>query len=111
MCGYIISTAAGRIKAIYQRSGSKLTRSSQLYLKLAMFYRPEDTHRGAAAGRESDLCLLYWGDEGETLIPQLHHNYVMFRHYDVIGPNSPPSQRRRWRGRWCVGGVRWCVRR
>ena len=67
ICGYIIFTAAGRIKAIYQRSGSKLTRSSQLYLKLTMFYRPEDTHRGAATGREADLCLLYWGDEGETL--------------------------------------------
>ena len=55
----------GRIKAIYQRSGSKLTEDPQLYVKLAMFYRPEDTHKALSSGKtEADLCLLYWGDEG-----------------------------------------------
>ena len=58
---------AGRILSIYQRGTSKLTSDPTLYLKLAMFYRPEDTHKGAAAGREADLCLLYWGDEGMVL--------------------------------------------
>ena len=56
----------GRIRAIYQRSGSKLTSDPELCVKLAMFYRPEDTHKGPTFSGESDMCLLYWGDEGRS---------------------------------------------
>ena len=62
---FLYKHCTGRILSIYQRSGSKLTSEPKLYLKLAMFYRPEDTHKGLEASRQTDMSLLYWGDEGE----------------------------------------------
>ncbi len=35
-----------------------------MQLRLGMFYRPEDTHKGSSASTQADLNLLYWSDEG-----------------------------------------------
>lgn len=75
----------GRILSIYQRSGCKLTTEPKLYLKLAMFYRPEDTHKGLEAGRQADMGLLYWGYEGRWK----RSNCIHHRHHF---PSSPPHR-------------------
>ena len=62
---FLYEHRTGRILSIYQRSGCKLTSEPKLHLKLAMFYRPEDTHKGLEASRQTDMSLLYWGDEGK----------------------------------------------
>lgn len=34
-------------------------------VKVAKFYRPENTHRGIGASFQADLNLIYWSEEGE----------------------------------------------
>ena len=45
-----------RIIAIYFKEG-------KLKLKVGKFYRPEDTHRGVAAGYQSNFNVVFWSDE------------------------------------------------
>ena len=57
-----------RIVAIYSKGGSLGDqKASPLKLRIAKFYRPENTHRGAAAAYESNFNLVYWSNE-ETVV-------------------------------------------
>lgn len=45
-----------------------------MIVKIAKFYRPENTHRGIGASFQADLNLLYWSEEGELNI-KLHKEF------------------------------------
>lgn len=39
---------------------------SDVSVRIAKFYRPENTHRGAMASYQADLNRLYWSEEGKA---------------------------------------------
>eukprot|EP00731_Ephydatia_muelleri_P024749 Em0016g1020a len=57
----------GRIKEIIAKRSSGKPDKPELMLKVNMFYRSDDTHKGPTASTESDLNLLYWSDEEVTV--------------------------------------------
>lgn len=57
----------GRIKQIVAKSALGKQDKTELMLKLNMFYRPDDTHKGPTASAQADLNLLYWSDEEVTV--------------------------------------------
>ena len=61
----------GRIIGIFTRKGSE-----DIKLRVRKFYRPENTHKGASAGDQSDLNLLYWSSEGRTPAPAFCRSWV-----------------------------------
>ena len=63
----MVSPGAGRIVDVFtKRASGKLSGGqTEVFLRLGMFYRPEDTSKGSAAARQADLNLLYWSSEGE----------------------------------------------
>ncbi len=56
---------SARIIEVFKKCpGGKLSSEQEVYLRLGMFYRPEDTHKGPSATTQADLNVLYWSDEG-----------------------------------------------
>jgi DNA (cytosine-5)-methyltransferase 1 len=53
-----------RIIRIMVRYRKDVSSSDQVLLRVAKFYRPENTHRDLESTRRLDLNLLYWSDEG-----------------------------------------------
>ncbi|XP_064649332.1 DNA (cytosine-5)-methyltransferase PliMCI-like isoform X1 [Lineus longissimus] len=59
----------GRINQITVRKGKD--KEEDIKLRVTKFYRPENTHKGATAGHQADLNMLYWSDEESTV--GFHH--------------------------------------
>lgn len=55
----------GLITSIYTTSAEKMIPSSDIWLKVRKFYRPENTHDGVSASFQADLNMLYWSEEGK----------------------------------------------
>lgn len=51
---------------------------SDVSVRVAKFYRPENTHRGAVASYQADMNRLYWSEEGEVLFCLFFLYIVMY---------------------------------
>ncbi|XP_011402705.2 PREDICTED: DNA (cytosine-5)-methyltransferase 1-like isoform X1 [Amphimedon queenslandica] len=60
----------GQVLEIFSKSlGGKLIDNNKIvHIKLRMYYRPQDTHKGDEATAQYDLNLLYWSDLVTTVV-------------------------------------------
>lgn len=61
-----------RIISVFITKADKMVGGDNIMLRVAKFYRPENTHRGAKGSHQLDLNLLYWTSEGEC------EKFIMF---------------------------------
>lgn len=58
--------AIALIEAIFEEHST--TNESNIKLRVKKFYRPENTHKGAALNRQCDLNMLYYSEEGTLFL-------------------------------------------
>lgn len=62
----------GYITSIYSTSNSALLAGVNAYITVKKMYRPENTHKSEILKKKSDINILFWSDEGNSILCFMH---------------------------------------